>query len=143
MTARRPTSPPSSSQNTSIPFSPITPSSLREAHTVAGSSEDIRDTGTVEDRAASSSEPSPLHSPNVQPTPLDNDLLADDDALDGRTYGVADFGGKVVDEATALLRKPLEFIVGPSQPHPGICNHGTFRYGTKSSLSIQLLLLEN
>jgi hypothetical protein len=118
MSDRRPISPPSSSRNHSIPFTPATPSSLRESHTVADSQEDI---GTVEDRASSSS----AHpSPNTYPAEFDADPGAEDVALDGKSHGISDVKGKIVDETTALLRKPLEFIL--SAPHAGNCDHGTF-----------------
>jgi hypothetical protein len=113
MTARRPTSPPSasSSRNASIisqninPHAPMNPSSLREAHTIASSLEDTRNLN-FEDGAPSSSEPSP----NFPPTKFDTDTGAD-------------LTGKDVDETTALLKKPFEFI---STPHSGPCLHGTF-----------------
>jgi hypothetical protein len=130
MSSRRPSSPllPSShSRNPSVAsqsanhHAPITPSGLREAHTIVGSPEDTRDTPDITaDAAPSSSETSP----NSFPAHLDTDPCADDDALDSRTHGFGDFGSRAVTETTALLKKPFEFVLGT--PHAGPCNHGTF-----------------
>src|SRR5277367_7051022 len=100
MSSRTPSSPPAASASHSRTSSinspgirspsiqqhvPITPSGLREAHTIAGSPEDVRNLERPAD-APSSSEPSP----HTYPTHLDTDPGADDDAVDGRTHG---FGG--------------------------------------------------
>jgi hypothetical protein len=130
MSSRQPSSPrlsSSHSRNSSVAsqsanqHAPMTPSGLREAHTIVGSPEDTQDApGIKVDAAPSSSETSP----NTFPAHLDTDPGADDDALDGRTHGFGDFGSRAVTETTALLKKPFEFVLGT--PHAGPCNHGTF-----------------
>jgi hypothetical protein len=129
MSSRRPSSPPptgASHSRTNSPgirspsiqqHAPINPSGLREAHTF-GSPEDVRN--FERPHPPSSSEPSP----NTYPTHLDTDPGADDDAVDGRTHGFSGLGSRAVEETTALLMKPFEFVTG--HPHTGPCNHGTF-----------------
>jgi len=132
MSAPRPTSPPSAtSQTLSIrslsaaqQHAPLTPSGLREAHTIAGSPEERRhvdSTGT--DAAPSGSNPSP----NTYPTHLDTNPGVHDVAIDGRadgTHGIGHAPLQAVTETTALLKKPFEFMT--DSPHAGPCNHGTF-----------------
>ncbi|KAF4636680.1 hypothetical protein G7Y89_g1414 [Cudoniella acicularis] len=125
MSARRTTSPGSShSRHPSIiQHAPTTPSTLREAHTIADSPEEPRDPNVPGvDMAPSSSNASP----NTYPTHLDADPAADDDddATDGKTWGISNLGGRAISESTSLLRKPFEFVTG--SPHGGPCNHGTF-----------------
>ncbi|KAH6676745.1 sulfate transporter family-domain-containing protein [Halenospora varia] len=109
------------SRNPSIQHAPITPSSLRETHTIAPSPEDTRDIDAPGVHyAPSSSNPSP----NTYPTHLDTDPAADDVAAAGRTWGIQDLGSRAVTETTSLLRKPFEFVA--ASPHAGPCNHGTF-----------------
>jgi hypothetical protein len=127
--SRRPTSPlhsPSSSRQASIvsqnaqQHAPITPSGLRESHTLATSPEETRIIhGASLEYPPSSSEPSP----NTYPTHLENDPGAEDEGLDGNT-GAQHSGSGAVNETTSLLRKPFEFAV--ASPHGGPCNHGTF-----------------
>jgi hypothetical protein len=133
MSSRRPSSPPaasaSHSRTSSINSSglrspsiqqhaPITPSGLREAHTIAGSPEDVRNFERAD--APSSSEPSP----RTYPTHPDTDPAAEDGAVDGGSHGFSGLGSRAVTETTALLKKPFEFVTG--HPHTGPCNHGTF-----------------
>lgn len=130
--SRRPSSPPaasaSSSRNPSIisqaqQHAPLTPSGLRESHTLARSPEEMREEESIlggRREATHSSEPSP----NSKPTHLDEDPSADED-LDGKQSGLADLGHRAATETTALLKKPFEFIVG-TPAHDGSYNHGTF-----------------
>ena len=133
MSSRRPSSPPAASPSHSRASSinssglrspsiqqhaPITPSGLREAHTIAGSPEVARNFEDAD--APNSSEPSP----RTYPTHLDTDPAADDDAVDGGIHGFSALRGRAVTETTALLKKPFEFVTG--HPHTGPCNHGTF-----------------
>src|SRR6187402_1564359 len=104
---------PSGSRNPSIisqnaqHHAPLTPSGLRESHTLARSPEDVReDMHRAGVRTApSSSEPSP----NTYPTHVDTELEEDEGTLDGKGQGLSDLGSKAVTETTALLRKPFEF----------------------------------
>ncbi|TVY33897.1 putative sulfate transporter [Lachnellula subtilissima] len=128
MSSRRPNTPPSAkhSRASSVisqsaqQHVPQIPSSLREAHTLSRSPEEIGQ-GSGTDTAPSSSNPSP----NTYPTHPDTDPAADD-AVDAEHNGVgiANFGSRVASETTALLKRPFELVV--SSPHAGPCNHGTF-----------------
>lgn len=136
MSSRRPSSPlsPSHSRHASIgsqfaQHAPITPSTLRESHTVASSPDDTRDmTGEGADmEGRSSTEPSPTTLPTHLEEEPEEGL-----ALDGkaREEGEESFASRAVNETTALLRKPFEFVTG--SPHAGPCNHGTFSPGLES-----------
>jgi len=128
MSSNRTTSPPSRTPSIrnpttpALPFTPLTPSGLRESHTVPKSPESTRTDGTdgTEEHYPSSSEPSPRD----YPPNFGGDGAVDDDALDPRTYQSRDFAEQGASETTSLLRRPFELI--SSVAHPGPCDHGTF-----------------
>lgn len=129
MSSRRPNTPPSAkhsrassvlSQSTQQHV-PQIPSSLREAHTLSRSPEEIG-----QDSGADTAPGSSNLSPNIYPSHPDTDPAADDDAVDAEHNGVgiASLRSRVASETTALLKKPFELAT--SSPHAGPCNHGTF-----------------
>jgi hypothetical protein len=71
----------------------------------------------VNDEATGSEHPSP-HTHPARPD------TATDDKEDGNSHGHTGLGGKIVNETTALLKKPLELAANTA--HSGPCNHGTF-----------------
>ncbi|RDW69252.1 anti-sigma factor antagonist SpoIIaa [Coleophoma cylindrospora] len=124
MSSRRSSSPPShpasirSQSQAAQNHAPLTPSGLREAHTLSLSPEDTQSLHSQ--TAPSSSEPSP----RMQPTHGQHDP----DARDGEINGSG--GSRAVNETTSLLRRPFELVTG--HVHDGPCNHGTFSPGLES-----------
>jgi hypothetical protein len=128
----RPTSPPSrsSSRPSSVrtpgilQHAPITPSALREAHTLSGSPEDAQllqsDAGEGPHAAPRHAEPSS----SKQPKHPESNAGTDDGADHEHTRGSTAARRTVVGEMTSLLRKPFEIVKAPA--HAGPCNHGTF-----------------
>ncbi|PQE28686.1 sulfate transporter protein [Rutstroemia sp. NJR-2017a WRK4] len=123
---------PSLRSQSATQFTPINPSGLRESYTLATSPENVRSLGggdaandesgregerRVNDEATGSEHPSP----HTHPARLDT---ATDDEEDGNSHGHTGLGGKIVNETTALLKKPFELTTNTA--HPGPCNHGTF-----------------
>lgn len=114
MASRRPSSPPSTSGASSrdssvrspsiLQHAPVTPSGLREAHTISSSPEDLRHTDSA---GGESRQTSAEPSPRTRPTHIDFEPAAD-----GAT------------ETTSLLKRPFELAA--EHPHSGPCDHGTF-----------------
>ncbi|KAI6710723.1 hypothetical protein PZA11_003565 [Diplocarpon coronariae] len=104
---------------------PATPSGLRESVTLTRSVEHLRERDGVQvDRMAGPSSAEPP--PNTSPTPFGHEPDADgDSSLDGRPRGSMETGSQAATETTALLRKPVEHVVG-SSAHNGPSDHGTF-----------------
>jgi hypothetical protein len=112
---------------------PLTPSGLREAHTLSVSPDMTIDPGA---ESGTESECSPRHTPTVLEDTNIEPLYAqsskgygyksrdDDEAGTSVLGGLSSRTEEAARETTALLRKPLEFLT--DHVHPGPCNHGTF-----------------
>lgn len=124
MSSRRSSSPPSRPPSTRSPnlsaqnHVPLTPSGLREAHTLPLSPEDTQ--SLHGQSTPSSTEPSP----RTQPAHGHNDPDTDDEETDGSGLP------RAVTETTSLLRRPFELVT--KHVHDGPCNHGTFSPGLES-----------
>lgn len=107
-----------------LQHAPITPSALREAHTLSGSPEEARllqgDAGEEPHAAPRQSE----SSSSKQPKHPESNAGTEDDTDREHTRDPTAARRTVVGEMTSLLRKPFEIIREPA--HAGPCNHGTF-----------------
>ena len=113
---------PSSSRPASIrsqtvqQHAPITPSGLRESHTISQSPKGMMDAPGVNSSSSSSTNAHQATGNVDEP-----------DTVDARTSLLGNTKSKASDSAnenTSLLRRPWEFITGHA--HPGPCDHGTF-----------------
>lgn len=125
-----PTSPPSASDASSAPHTvrspgilqhaPVTPSALRESHTLSGSPEEPRslqsDSSGLPDTAPSHREPPP----RTRPAHVEMGHGANTE----QERGAIATQSEGANERTTLLRRPFEIINNPA--HAGPCNHGTF-----------------
>lgn len=103
-----------------LQHAPITPSALREAHTLSGSPEEPL---SLPVDATHSSNSRPRHSGSSSRGQTESGNGTDDDAEgDGARETIA--AHRAVSETTSLLRRPFEIINDPA--HAGPCNHGTF-----------------
>jgi hypothetical protein len=132
----RPTSPPSASSDSSfsrpspvrspgiLQHAPITPSALREAHTLSGSSEEPRSLESDGARGQNSAPSDAGASSGRHPAPVEMGNGTDGNSDTERTRGPLASRRTVVNETTSLLRRPFEIVNDPA--HTGPCNHGTF-----------------
>lgn len=126
-----PTSPPSASSGASSPphtirspgilqHAPITPSALRESHTLSGSPEEPR---SLHSDLSGTPDTAPSHlEPTSRTRPAHVEMGNEADTEQGRGPTAAQSDG--ANERTSLLRRPFEIVNDPA--HAGPCNHGTF-----------------
>ncbi|KAM3088867.1 hypothetical protein ACMFMG_000490 [Clarireedia jacksonii] len=129
---------PSLRSQSATQFTPINPSGLRESYTLATSPEHVRELGGG-DAANDELGREPAQEVNEQATGSERTSphthparsgAATDGEEDEHSHGHASPGGKIVNETTALLKKPFELAANSA--HPGPCNHGTFSPQTMS-----------
>ena len=130
-----PTSPPSASSDASsshhpvrspgiLQHAPITPSALRETHTLSGSPEEPR---SLHSQASGGPDTAPSHaeaSSRTQATNVDIGHGTNGDTGTEQTRGSIAAQRTAAGERTSLLRRPFEIVNDPA--HTGPCNHGTF-----------------
>lgn len=118
---------------------PITPSGLRESHSISQSSQETMGAPQKNGSSSSSTKAEQVHvedeniqlkgesaSKTAQTSQATGDI-EEPDSADARTSLLGNMKSKVsgsATETTSLLRRPWEFVTGHA--HPGPCNHGTF-----------------